>query len=246
MLRWGVEQELVLAEVHAACKAVAGLRFGRSEATESERIQPVQLSDIAAVEPYVSRQIWGMIQLQLVTGMRPGEVRSICLADIDRSGEVWEYRPSVHKTQHHGRGRIVFIGRKGQDILRQFLKADPSARLFSAVDAERERNAVRRQNRKSPMTPSQAARAKKAEENCRAESAYTKESYNKAITRACEEAGIEPWSPNQLRHNAATEIRKTFGLDLARVVLGHSSMEVKAIYAEEDFEKARTVIAKFG
>lgn len=85
MLRWGVEQELVLAEVHAACKAVAGLRFGRSEATESERIQPVEPSDIAAVERCVSRQIWGMIQLQLVTGMRRGEVRSIRLTDIDRN-----------------------------------------------------------------------------------------------------------------------------------------------------------------
>lgn len=77
--------QLVLAEVHAACKAVAGLRFGRSEATESERIQPVEPSDIAAVERCVSRQIWGMIQLQLVTGMRRGEVRSIRLTDIDRN-----------------------------------------------------------------------------------------------------------------------------------------------------------------
>lgn len=246
MMRWGVESELVAPEIHAACKAVAGLRFGRSEATEKEKIQPVSVSDVQAIEEFVSRQVWGMIQLQLVTGMRPGEVRSIRLCDIDRSNEVWEYKPASHKTQHHGRKRRVFIGRKGQEIIRQFLKADQTARLFSPRDAERERNEERRENRVSPMTPSQ--RVRKAKENPvkTAGNQYTKDSYARAITRACEDAGIDSWAPNQLRHNAATDIRKTHGIDVARAVLGHSAMNVTEIYAEQDFEKARAVIAEIG
>lgn len=32
------------------------------------------------------------------------------------------------------------------------------------------------------------------------------------------------WHPHQLRHNAGTYIRREFGLDVARVILGHSSM----------------------
>jgi hypothetical protein len=31
------------------------------------------------------------------------------------------------------------------------------------------------------------------------------------------------WHPHQLRHNAATELRREFGLDTARVILGHRS-----------------------
>lgn len=246
MLRWGVESELVAPDVHTACKAVPGLRFGRSAAVESDKVKPVLMDDIQAVEPFVSRQIWAMIQLQLVTGMRPGEVRSIRMCDIDRSNDVWEYKPASHKTQHHGRNRRVFIGKKGQDIIRQFLKADQTARLFSPRDAERERSDERRENRVSPLTPSQRARKHKERPLKTAGNQYTKDSYNRAITRACEEAEIDSWAPNQLRHNAATEIRKTHGIDVARAVLGHSSMDVTEIYAEIDFDKARAVIGEIG
>lgn len=54
------------------------------------------------------------------------------------------------------------------------------------------------------------------------------------------------WSPNQLRHNAATELRKQFGIEAARVVLGHSSAVVTEIYAEMDFAKAQQIMADAG
>ncbi len=54
------------------------------------------------------------------------------------------------------------------------------------------------------------------------------------------------WSPNQLRHNAATEIRKQFGLDAAQVILGHSEIGVTQIYAEADRTKAVEVALMIG
>ena len=42
------------------------------------------------------------------------------------------------------------------------------------------------------------------------------------------------WHPNQLRHTAATEIRKRFGLEAAQVLLGHSRADVTQLYAERD------------
>jgi len=30
--------------------------------------------------------------------------------DIDLSGETWGYRPASHKTEHHGKERIIFLG----------------------------------------------------------------------------------------------------------------------------------------
>jgi integrase len=49
-----------------------------------------------------------------------------------------------------------------------------------------------------------------------------------------------------LRHAAATRLRREFGLDVARVVLGHSSPVVTEIYAEADREKAAAVMRKIG
>lgn len=54
------------------------------------------------------------------------------------------------------------------------------------------------------------------------------------------------WHPHQLRHNAATSIRKEFGLEAARVVLGVRSVAVADIYAEVDRSVAMDVMEKVG
>ena len=81
-----------------------------------------------------------MIDVQLLTGMRPGEVVLMRTCDIDRSADVWVYRPEHHKTLHHGHDRAIYIGPKCQELLTPLLKKDePEAYLFSPADAERER-----------------------------------------------------------------------------------------------------------
>jgi len=57
---------------------------------------------------------------------------------------------------------------------------------------------------------------------------------------------LEGWSPNQLRHSAATEIRLRFGLEAAQVALGHSKAEVTQVYAERDWTKAAAVMREVG
>jgi integrase len=59
-------------------------------------------------------------------------------------------------------------------------------------------------------------------------------------------APIPHWHPHQLRHNAATLIRREAGLDAARAVLGHRSPAVTEVYAELDQAKAVAVAAKLG
>lgn len=44
----------------------------------------------------------------------------------------------------------------------------------------------------------------------------------------------------------AREIRKRFGLDASRAVLGHRSVEVTHDYAELDFDKAKSVAQAIG
>ena len=54
------------------------------------------------------------------------------------------------------------------------------------------------------------------------------------------------WHPHQLRHNAATYIRKEFGIEVARVILGHRTAAVTEIYAELDDAKAKTAMQRIG
>jgi integrase len=54
------------------------------------------------------------------------------------------------------------------------------------------------------------------------------------------------WHPNQLRHAAATRIRAAYGIELARIILGHSSAVTSEIYAEIDHEKAKEIMEKIG
>jgi integrase len=75
---------------------------------------------------------------------------------------------------------------------------------------------------------------------------YSTRSYRDAIHRACDRAKIDHWSPNQLRHAAATEIRKRYGLEGAQVALGHSNANVTQIYAERDTAKAIEIMREVG
>ena len=54
------------------------------------------------------------------------------------------------------------------------------------------------------------------------------------------------WSPNQLRHAAATRIRAAYGIEIARIILGHSSAVTSEIYAEIDREKVLKIMGEIG
>ena len=54
------------------------------------------------------------------------------------------------------------------------------------------------------------------------------------------------WHPHQLRHTAATEIRREFGIEAAQVVLGHASLNVTEVYAERNRKLAEKVMQQLG
>jgi integrase len=67
-----------------------------------------------------------------------------------------------------------------------------------------------------------------------------------SVKRACVDASVPPFSPNQLRHTVGTEVRAQFGLEAAQVILGHSRADVTQTYAERDMSKAQEVARKLG
>ena len=196
--------------------------------------------------PHLSSVIADMVKLQRLTGMRPGEVCILRPCDIERTDDLWFYRPESHKTEHHGRERVVTIGPIGQRLLTTYLLRSYEDFCFSPRDHERSRNVARREARKSPMTPSQRSRKPKLNRNRAPGEHYTSNSYRRAIQRACRNAGLSVWKPNQIRHTVATEIRQRFGLEAAQVTLGHAEANVTQVYAERDGELAATVAREIG
>jgi site-specific recombinase XerD len=180
---------------------------------------------------------------------------------VDRSGDVWQYRPESHKTQHHGRERIIYIGPQAQDVLLPYLLRPADACCFSPADSVEKHRAEIRARRQTKVQPSQRNRSKAQARRLPGDH-YTRYAYCQAITRAIRNAnkqrvkeatdtGTEPvllahWHPNQLRHNKATEVRRQFGLEAAQVILGHAKADVTQVYAERDSRLAVEVSRKIG
>ena len=272
MFKWAVAEELVPPGVLEGLRALGGLGKGRGGVRETGPVRPVEPDQVEAVLPFVSKPVRAMIQVQHLTGMRPGEVMSLRPADVDRTGDVWIYRPVRHKSQDKGFLREIPIGPRAQQILAPGLGGDPSACAFRPSQAVAIRNAEARAARKSPMTPSQAARQPKADPKRPPRDRYDKRAYHLAIERACDKAFPHPtlsavaleeltepqragllawrkarrWHPNRLRNSAATRIRARFGLEASQVILGHAKADVTQVYAERDLGKAIEVMREIG
>ena len=265
MFKWGVSEELVPEAVHRALATVRGLERGRTAARETDPVGPVPDAVVEATLPYVLPPVRAMIQLQALTGMRPGEACIMRGSDLEMSGPVWLYRPATHKTAHRGKARVIALGPKAQEVVRPFLTLSTEAYLFSPRRALEDYRAEKRQTRKSKVQPSQRDRRRSRPKRAPGER-YTTVAYDRVIARGCNradvaarnqaiEAGMSAeeaadltfvphWHPHQLRHSHATRVRRRFGLEAAQVALGHSQANVTEIYAARDEALAVRVAAE--
>lgn len=274
---WAVSKELVAPSIPQALREVPGLLKGRSGARESEPVLPVTEEAVNKTLPHLPKVVADMVRLQRLSGGRPEEICMLRPCDVDVSGDVWAYTPESHKTEHHEKRRVLFIGPRAQEVLRPYLSRGNKEYCFSPALSEGSRRAENHSRRTTklqygnrPGTNRRPSPARKPGER------YTTASYRRAIHRACEKAFAMPvelqklpkglsddqkkarkleaavwrakhcWSPNQLRHSAATEIRQRFGLEAAQVTLGHAIADVTQIYAERDLAKAAEVMRIIG
>lgn len=222
IFKWAAAEELVPAEVYQRLAVVPGLQKGKTAARETAPVLSVPDEVVDATLPYVKAVVAAMVEFQRLTGSRPDEVCRMRPRDIDRTGDVWRYIPSEHKNEHHDRIRIIYIGPQAQGVLKPYLFGDDLP-CFRA-----------------PRSPN----------------GFSSRSYHDRIESAVERAnrdrvkrGLEPlphWSPNQLRHSAATLVRSKFGLEAAQVILGHSKADVTQVYAERDQRLAVEVARQVG
>lgn len=121
MFKWAVTEELVPASVYEALRAVSGLERGRTTAKENPRVKPVPIEYVNAIRPFVSRQVQALIDLQLLTAARQGEMVIMRPVDLDMTGDVWVYEPKEHKTKYRDHERKIYLGPKAQAVIRPFL-----------------------------------------------------------------------------------------------------------------------------
>jgi integrase len=217
-----------------------------------ETVKPIEDQYVYAILPYTTPVVAAMIELQLLTGMRPAELSMMRPCDIDRTKEIWHYTPQHHKTSYRQIERIVSIGPRGQEILRSYLLRPAEAYCFSPIESEKYRRAKMTENRTTPPSHVNSVGSNRKEKpqvqpgNC-----YDSESYRKAITHAIRAANkaiweqakqqgiknpklIPDWTPYRMRHTAATKVRKEMGYETAGATLGHTNMSAMAIYAERN------------
>jgi integrase len=271
VFRWAVRKRLVPVEVIQSINTVPGLQGGRTAAPEPRGVLPVAVEHVNATLPFLPAPVRAMVELQRLTGCRPGEVLGMRASDLSMTGPVWTYRPRTHKNAHRGLARLIFLGPLAQQLIKPFLTTNLGAYLFSPrahVEALRARRAEQRRTRR---TPSELKRQCKRAPKRRAAERYNRRSYWLAVFRACQKArgkraaelyrgaemtlrqahqqaarAIPTWCPLQLRHTAATAIRARYGVEAAKVILGHSKVETSQIYAERDLGKAQAIMGEIG
>lgn len=255
VFRWATAQQLVPVETYQALATVAGLQKGRTKAPEPAPIGPVADAVVGATLPHLSKVVADMVRLQRLCGCRPAEICHLRPCDIDTTQDVWQYRPQSHKTEHHGHERVVCIGPKAQQVLRPYLLHDKTAYCFSPAESEKGRLARAHAQRRTPLScGNRPGTNRRRKPKRQPGNRYDTNSYRRAIHRAVDMANrgrntkdqLPRWSPNRLRHTAATEIRRVFGLEAAQVALGHSQANVTQIYAEKDLTLAAKVARKIG
>lgn len=248
LFRWAVEEEYISAGVHQTLSVIRRLRKGETSAPESRKVRPVAIEHVNAVKPHVSRQVWAMIQIQLLTAARVGEIIGLRPRDIERTDKVWSSNLDKHKTEHLGRERIIYFGPRAQDVLRPFLLRSDCDPMFSPIESEKERRDELSDARTTPLSCGNVV-GSNVVRRCQRQPGpvYTAASYRRAIERACRRAGVPTWHPRRLRKTAATEIRREFNLESAQAVLGHSSAAITdAVYADRDMRQAVRVARKIG
>lgn len=228
MFKWGVSNELVPVAVHQALATVPGLKKGKSNVVERPPIIPVDDATVDATLKHATPMVADMIRFQKLTGCRPGEVCSIKPVEIDRTQDVWRYRPGSHKMEHKGRDRVILIGPKAQAILLPYLLREETSLCFQKPAG----GVFHRWNYNE-----------KIHQACDKAFPAPKGTTGDALKAWRKK---HRWAPSRLRHSRATSIREQYGLEAAQAVLGHSNADVTQIYAERDIEKAAKIMGEVG
>lgn len=218
--RWCVEKGIIKAEQLVSLQAVEKVKRGRYGVRDAEPVGPADPGHVAAVMRDLPSTARGIIEMMQLTGMRPGEVRTMRACDLElirvEHRTVYRFTPKRHKTAHLGKRRRIFLVGRAYSLANERLSTLIGSSLFEAE--------------------SQGYLFSVDDDG---NSPYQINSLHQAVRRSCDRLSLPRWTPNQLRHSYATNSRsKGFKLELIADLLGHADPRTTLIYAEPDDEAA--------
>ncbi len=215
MVSWAFDEAFITSSVKVELSQVKRLKRGRSAARETEPVRPVDNFTFEQTLSFMVPNTADMCRVHRLTGMRPEEVCALSWSRIDTSQTPWVYRPESHKNEWRGMPRVILIGAQARAILEKY--RNMGERPFSPRVAILERmqqpgrNKYDHWDRRLGGVPQEIGEM------------WKPDSYRRTISYACRKAEVPSWGANRLRHAFATDVRRAFGYEACRAVLGHSN-----------------------
>lgn len=227
---WGVGQELVHPDVYARLMHVEKLQPGRSAAKDRPPKRSAPRADVEKTLPHLHRNerrrlvLADMVNVHLLTGCRPHELCAMTADTIDRSRAVWCFTFDPHKNLHRGEERKpkrIWIGPKAQEILGPYLDAAGATGKVWVLPPMGEKG--------TKWTP------------------VSRLEYARLIKKACQRAGVTPWTPHQLRHTRATEVEREYeDNEAAAAAIGDTPRVAAEVYVDPSDAVARRIALALG
>jgi len=152
MFKWAASEGKMPASIYETLRLVSGLKRGRTEARETSPVMPVSLKTIEATLKHLPPTIADMVNLQLLTGCRPGEICKLTPGMIPREGDVWVAVLGEHKTAHHGHESNLDLGPKSQILVAPYLLRGADDYLFRPCDTVKKQRAKAAASRATPLS----------------------------------------------------------------------------------------------
>jgi integrase len=209
VVRWGTEEKrrLVPDQVAAVLLLLRPLQAFRTNAPERSQVVGVPPEHVEQAAAVANPVIAAMMRLQLLTGMRPGEVRGLRRRMIvQREGQWMAAFGLEHKMAYRKQSRNVPLGPHAMKLLQDWLKKCPTDDSFVFRP-----------------TQQKGSRGKLQQ--------FTRYGYGDSIDWACKKAGVPSFAPNQIRHTVGEQVRRSHGLEHVQALLGHKSRASSERYA---------------
>ncbi|MBC8373251.1 MAG: site-specific integrase [Planctomycetes bacterium] len=251
MWQWGIGREITTEAQKQLLKEVRSLRLGQTSAQDRSKRAAVTLEEFNKVTENLSSVVADIFRIMWTTAMRPSEVCRMRPIDISRNDpDCWIYVPGSdasdvgdHKTAHLHRVRAIPLTSEVQAVLKSRIKSFRSKEyIFSPSEAIQELRDKRLADRKTPAGYGNRRGTNRQEHPMiKPGEQYKSQTLNVALKRACKRAGVDRFTPYDLRRSAATRIRSQLGKEAAKLILGHVSTDTTEIYLLDEVKESMKV-----